>query len=384
MTDFTNILVFVIVVLLRIGIPLAIPRYPLPSVIAALVIDAADQTIFQTLTTLDLDGYQSYDKALDVYYLAIAYVSTLRNWSNLDAFRTSRFLWFYRLVGVTTFELVHWRPLLLIFPNTFEYFFIWYEAVRTRWNPLRLVARTVFGAAAIIWIFIKLPQEYWIHIAQLDTTDVIKEDILGVAADTSWGDAIGQNLWIIPVIAAIAALLIFAVRRLWPRLPPSDWGFTFDADENADIDVTDQPSLDERVNVHALIEKIVLVGLVSIIFAQILPDVSSSNIWLFISVAAIITANAFISSWLARHGRSWVSTVRQFAVMAVINSGLAFVWIAFVSENRDAENSIRVGTFFVLLLTLIVTLHDRYRAVYDQRVVLYQQDRSVGSMADAT
>ena len=50
-------------------------------------------------------------------------------------------------------------------------------------------AACVLGAAAFIWIFIKLPQEYWIHVAQLDTTDLIKEDILGVPSDTPWGEA---------------------------------------------------------------------------------------------------------------------------------------------------------------------------------------------------
>ena len=52
--------------------------------LAALVIDGLDQTIFQTFTSLDLSGYQSYDKALDVYYLSIAYTATLRNWTHLD------------------------------------------------------------------------------------------------------------------------------------------------------------------------------------------------------------------------------------------------------------------------------------------------------------
>ena len=75
---------------------------------------------------------------MDVYYLAIAYLSTLRNWTSRPAFRVARFLYFYRLVGVVAFELTQWRPLLLIFPNTFEYFFIAYEVVRLRWDPLPL------------------------------------------------------------------------------------------------------------------------------------------------------------------------------------------------------------------------------------------------------
>ena len=42
-------MVFITVVLLRLCIPLLIPRFALPAILAALVIDAADQTIFQQL-----------------------------------------------------------------------------------------------------------------------------------------------------------------------------------------------------------------------------------------------------------------------------------------------------------------------------------------------
>ena len=83
-------LIFIAVCLLRLGIPLLIPRFPLPAIVAALVIDAADQTIFQNNTDLNLDGYQGYDKALDVYYLTIAYVSTIRNWADPFAFRVGQ------------------------------------------------------------------------------------------------------------------------------------------------------------------------------------------------------------------------------------------------------------------------------------------------------
>ena len=125
--------IVVVVVLARLVIPLFIPQWPLV-IIGALVLDAADQTIFQLWTDLDTSEsgpYQAYDKALDNYYLAIAYVSTMRNWQNNAAIRVGQFLFLYRLVGATLFELTHWRPILLIFPNTFEYFFIAYEFLRT-------------------------------------------------------------------------------------------------------------------------------------------------------------------------------------------------------------------------------------------------------------
>jgi len=200
----TDYLVFLIVVGLRFLLPLFIPYYPLPAIIACLLLDGVDQTIFQVFTHLPLDGYQSYDKALDIYYLTVAYIATLRNWTNLLAFRISRFLLYYRLVGVVLFELTQLRALLLIFPNTFEYFFIWYETVRLWWDPKKLSRRAVIIAAAAIWIVIKLPQEYWIHIAQRDVTDTIKA-LLGGTEESAWGPLIAANL--LPILLVVAVLV---------------------------------------------------------------------------------------------------------------------------------------------------------------------------------
>ena len=71
----SDLMIVVAVVVFRFGVPLFIPVFPLPAIIAALVIDGVDQTIFQTQLTPSFwheveDGYQGYDKALDVYYLS--------------------------------------------------------------------------------------------------------------------------------------------------------------------------------------------------------------------------------------------------------------------------------------------------------------------------
>ncbi|MET0999117.1 MAG: hypothetical protein ABWX73_10410, partial [Marmoricola sp.] len=154
------LLVFMAVVGARFVVPLFIPSYPLPAILACLVLDGVDQTVFQSFG-YDPPGYQGYDKAMDVYYLAIAYLATMRNWVSLPAFRISRFLYFFRLVGVVAFEFSGMRALLLIFPNAFEYFFIAYEAVRSRWSPVRFGFAWWAVVAALVWVFVKLPQEYW-------------------------------------------------------------------------------------------------------------------------------------------------------------------------------------------------------------------------------
>ena len=163
-------IVFVCVVAVRLLVPLTIPKYPLPGIIGSFVADAVDQTVFQTFGGLP-SNYEAYDKALDLYYQVIAYTSMLRNWTDPRAFVIGRFLWYYRLVGTVAFELSGAGALLLIFPNTFEYFFMAYEIVRVRWRPNRLSRHDLLRLAAFIWIVIKLPQEYWIHVADLDFTD---------------------------------------------------------------------------------------------------------------------------------------------------------------------------------------------------------------------
>jgi hypothetical protein len=360
-------LVFWLVVGSRVLVPLAIPRLPLPAMLAALVIDGLDQTIFQTFTSLDLTGYQSYDKALDVYYLSIAYVATLRNWTHLDAFVVSRFLYYYRLVGVVAFELTQIRALLLVFPNTFEYFFDFYEAVRIRWDPRRMSRRLVVGAAAFIWIFIKLPQEWWIHVAQLDATDLIKERIFGVPTDTSWTDAIAANP--LPLVLAMVGVALLAVGAWWlitPKLPPADRPPTFAAD-------TRQPKLDpdlvERIRKERarnlldreLVEKVVLVSLVSIIFGRMLPGVDASPLGIAAGVGVVIVINAAVGDWLIRRARQlgYHTTTRQFLGTLAVN--LAIVAIGQLVLDVLRGPTLEHALLFVLLLSLIVTLYDRYR-----------------------
>jgi len=381
MNETTDLIIFWVVVLSRFLVPFTIPRFPLPGILACLIIDAVDQTIFQQFTNLNLDGYQGYDKALDIYYLVIAYIATLRNWTNLFAFRVSRFLLYYRLFGVTLFELTYSgegpRWLLLIFPNVFEYFFIFYEIVRLRWDPVKMTKRFVIVSAAAIWIFIKIPQEMWIHILQLDTTDFIKEEIFGVPADTPFSEILADNLWLILLAAVVAVLIVVIARLIIKRLPPADWPFSIDANDHLDVspDVVENREMStgsERFFNNVLFEKIALVSLVSIIFAQILPDVKATTLQLAVAVAFVIIFNTVFSHWLAGRGTTWRSTLQQFVAMIVVNFGLVLIYSLLLPAF---DGSVNVGNtlFFVLLLTLLVTMFDRYRPVYEARVALAEQ-----------
>ncbi len=373
MTETSDWVIFWIVAGARFLLPLMIPRYPLPGIVASLVLDGVDQTLFQQFTNLSLEGYQGYDKALDIYYLAIAYISTLRNWANRLAFQVSRFLFYWRLVGVTLFELTQLRSLLLVFPNTFEYFFIFYEAYRLRWDPRRMSKKLLVSAAALIWIVIKLPQEYWIHIAQADTTDWIKTHLFGVPIDTPWSEFLSAWPWVF--VAVFAVLIFILVTAGWfvkRRLPPADRTLAFSADAHRLAFTSEQVrsavAREARQIVDAaLIEKIVLLTLVSMSFAQVLPDVRSSNLQLAAGVAVVVIINTALGHWLARRGFGWAFSLWQFAVLAAVNLGLILGY-ALLRTRFDEPVSLANALFFVLLLTLLVTLFDRYRQVYLMRL----------------
>ena len=341
---------FVVVVAVRFLLPLWIPRYPLPAIVACLVVDGIDQTIFQTLG-YDPPNYQSYDKAMDVYYLAIAYLATMRNWQSMPAFRVSQFLYFYRLVGVVAFELSQVRALLLVFPNTFEYFFIAYEAVRSRWSPVLQSLRWWVTAAGLIWVFIKLPQEWWIHVAQLDVTDTIKE--------YAWFGPL-----IVVALLALLAVFWFVVR---PRLREPDWGWRVAADPLPEEMDTAAEQAAWRATHGALrswltAEKVVLMGLLAVIFGQMLPSVEATTTQLFLGVGAVVVVNAAITLAASRRAWSIESAAVAFVVRTLVNVGLV-VLADWLLGREGGALSPGATFFFLMLISLVTTLHDRYSPV---------------------
>lgn len=362
-------LVFWVVAVARLLLPLAIPRYPLPGILASLVLDGVDQSIFQQFTALPLEGYQGYDKALDVYYLSVAYITTLRNWENRFAIQVSRLLLYWRLVGVALFEVTHMRALLLIFPNTFEYFFIYYETYRLRWDPRLMTHKLVAGAVAIIWIAIKLPQEYWIHIGQHDMTDSIKVGLLHFPSEVSWSEILRRRPAAPLGLLTIAILIVIgAWRFVRRRLPPADRALALSAAAHRPAFTEDQAwgalaSEARHIVDGALVEKVALTTLVSLSFAQVLPEVRATDFQLTVGLALVVVANTMLSHWLMRRGFVWALSHWEFIVIGATN--LVLILAYSVLRSRAGER-VRVGNavFFALLLALLVTLFDRYRQVY--------------------
>jgi hypothetical protein len=127
---------------------------------------------------------------------------------------------------------------------------------------------------------------------------------------------------ILAAVAIIVALLFFAIVWLLRRLPAPDWNLSFSANAHLASSPSasrgpDNGGHSERIFSMALVEKIVLVSLVSIIFAQILPDIRSTNTQLIIGMAILITINTALSHGLVRLGIRWGAMIVEFLVMAM-------------------------------------------------------------------
>lgn len=352
--------VFLLVVGGRFVLPLLIPRFPLPAILACLVLDAADQTIFQAFG-YDPPGYQSYDKAMDIFYLSIAYLAAMRNWDNLAAFNVARFLFYYRMAGAFLFEMFHERWLLLVFPNTFEYFFIAYELWRTRWRTRPVSERAWIITAAFIWIVIKLPPETWLHVLELDVTDTMH--------DHPWT--------MLVFIGGPIAILAIAWFVVLPRMPAPDHPMQLSAGPTpAAVDN------DSRTAIHVAggwvlswmtFEKVFLVGLISVIYGQILPGVTASTLRLFVSIGVLVAINAAITVLFSR--RHWTVESAGLSVAVRIGVNVVLVWVAGTLLGRNADGW---DTFFFLcLISLITTLHDRFQPILSWRQAQAREEQEV-------
>lgn len=367
----TDLVVFWAVVAIRFLLPLSIPVLPLPGILACLVVDAFDQSVFQTFTDIDLADYQSYDKALDIFYLSVAMLATYRNWASRRAVHIGRALFYLRLMGVMGFELTGWRPMLLLLPNAFEYFFILYEVIRSRWYPARLSTRFYVGAAAMIW-FVKLPQEYWIHIARLDFSDELKRVVFGAPVSTPWPAAVKQRPLGVGLLLVSAGALWLAAREAIHRFvrPPAHKRTLAAAPVPSRIDEAHERdrSIARRWRLfdYRMAEKIVLVGFITVIFAQIVPGVRAGNTQLVLGTAVIVTINTFLRLRRAARRRSLESATLSFVLLVLSNAIIVELAERLLDLGGGALD-VRTSTFFLLLLSLVVTLYDLWRPIFDER-----------------
>jgi hypothetical protein len=380
----------------RLLLPLSIPRYPLFGILSCLVLDSADQTIMQAFG-IELANYQGYDKALDVYYLSLAYLASMRNWENVAAFQVGRVLFYLRLLGVFVFELTGLRILLPIFPNAFEPFFIYYELVRRKGDPLSLTRGALFAVVAVLWLLVKLPHEWWIHVARLDATDFVKTKILGATPDTLFWRAILEAPAVTGTIVVCLAVITLAIWRLegfrlrlfafLRRL--GHWShpqqrLSLGRRGTATVQIPARPQVVAhrstaafRLRPAVLLEKIVFVTLVAAVFQQTLPGLLTSGIRTAICIAAVVVAADLLLRWELRRFGIPPSAARELATTGLLNFCVVVLLQLFVAVLRPGDHP-SSGLVFACLITLFVTLYDHYRPVYEVRRADAEAEEAVG------
>lgn len=108
------------------------------------------------------------------------------------------------------------------------------------------------------------------------------------------------------------------------------------------------------------LEKVVLIGLLSTIYARILPGLEVSDLRMFLGISAYVVANAAISVAFAKRAGTREGLAGDFGVRVVVNLGLVLLARLILGDNA-LDTSATV--FFVLLLSLLVTMHDRFAPV---------------------
>ena len=172
-------------------------------------------------------------------------------------------------------------------------------------------ARLLIGATAFIWIFIKLPQEWWIHVAPARYhrrragahlrgagRDVMGRDLRGAAMGRRRGG--GRRR------APARRGLVGHHAQAAARGPRPDL-VTADAEPGrADPPERLAPvraAIAGRLFGRELGEKVALITLVSIIFGQVL-EVRGDPAQLAFVIALVVVSNAALSTLLARRGVS--------------------------------------------------------------------------------
>lgn len=168
----------IVVYVLRLAVPLSILRYPLGGVLASIILDSLDQDLVYVISGDgillggSLANYQLIDKLLDVYYLSFAFFMSLR-WPDTLPKQASLILFSLRVFGVILFELTRARVLLLVAPNVFELFYLYYIICKN-WFPRGVpTTRTGLTMVLLATAIPKLGQEYLQHVKDFHTTDVV-------------------------------------------------------------------------------------------------------------------------------------------------------------------------------------------------------------------
>jgi len=194
---------------LRLGLPLLILRFPLVGTLLCAGLDVADYSFMGAS-----ENYQQLDKLLDTYYLSFAAITVLR-WKDNLARKIALGAYTWRVLGVLLVLLADQRWMLMVFPNFFEPFFVFYLLyVHLAKKDTLFTSRWAIVSVTAVLLIPKLIQEYILHIYQPATSQA-PAWVTYIVEHFAWAAA---PLYILPPAVALA-WYVWHARRQHPPLP---------------------------------------------------------------------------------------------------------------------------------------------------------------------
>lgn len=170
----------VIAVLLRLIVPLSIFRSPLWGTILSMLLDFWDCPVLSVIESFGNQDvywgieYHLIDKILDIYYLFFLFFVSFK-WKENLARKTSIILFYYRILGSIGFLFTGERILLVLFPNIFENFFLFYLIVKKVYPSFRIKGFTMLILILLVVSIPKIIQEYFTHYVKPDSVMLLNK-----------------------------------------------------------------------------------------------------------------------------------------------------------------------------------------------------------------
>lgn len=156
---------WIAVFILRLALPLTILRWPLAGNFLAFFADLFDVVIFDFLGGEDYARYDFYDKWLDLYWYVIA-VFTAFSWKDKFGRNILSLLLSVRAIGTILFTTTSNKVFLVVFPDLFVWFLLFY-LVYERFFKKRLTPALIV-LVLLLMLPLKLYQEYLLHFDVID------------------------------------------------------------------------------------------------------------------------------------------------------------------------------------------------------------------------
>jgi hypothetical protein len=152
-----------VIAVVRVAGSLPVLRWAFAGAIFAIFVDFSDLFLRNLLELGGVPDYQRFDKILDLVYMGTFLIVALR-WRGL-ARSIAVALFAFRMVGFVLFEATEWRTILLLFPNVFEFWFL-YVAALFHWRPGHDISPREAMLVVAPLTALKLFQEYALHQAR--------------------------------------------------------------------------------------------------------------------------------------------------------------------------------------------------------------------------